>query len=94
MKSTASLKDIEQPAKFYRNKDMSKIHEDYLLGIKKSCKASSDLNFIVIPHEISEYNPKKIELPSAIRVNWIYLTLDYRKLDWYIYDCDYVRYTQ
>jgi hypothetical protein len=74
MKSTASLKELENPVKFYKNRELSLIHDDYLAGINKSCTAASDLNFIVIPHEITAYNPRKIELPSAIRVNRLYLT--------------------
>jgi hypothetical protein len=91
MKSVGLLKDLENPIAFYRGKTFSEIEKAYYAEVTKCCNTSSDLDFIVLPHQISEYNPRKIEFPTPIELYRGYFTLDFGNHPWYIYDCNKIR---
>lgn len=91
MKSTEILYDLENPLKFYNCKNAEQIDEQFRQGLKKSCSDSSDLDYIILPRAMAEYQPQKFELFMPFQTHMNFMNLDYQNQDWYIYACGNVR---
>jgi hypothetical protein len=91
IKNIGSLKDLENPVRFYLSKDAQHSRKFYLATIKQGCNLAPDLDFIILPYEVTQYKPTQIISLHDIRTRQAFVPFHYEKYYWYLYNCKSVK---